>query len=214
MTVRYAYLAIEQRRYTRKASREAKWPGLRAAPSKDDHGESFPDRLRGALDAAAEWAGYGSLESWLGVDVPRRPTPSRAEHVQGLLDAGLLNGDAEVSQIVNGTVPDFAWEILREVHADGDQDQQIPDPAVMSSRSKTPFIDSWSFALHTGDGVTPIEIDPAQAPGHALPVALITQTLEALSSEGWMVVHISEDRSIDDGASASHVVRQRVLLRR
>lgn len=46
-------------------------------------------------------------------------------------------------------------------------------------------MDSWSLSVHADDGVTLIDVDPARAPGSALPIALIAQTLEALSSEGW-----------------------------
>jgi hypothetical protein len=209
VTVHYAYLVVERQRY-------AESPGWRDAASSTQIGGSFPDRLRGALDAAAKSAGYGSLERLLGsVRVWERPTPSRAERVQSLLDAGLLNEDAEISQMVNGAVPDSAWEILREIHAGSGRGQQIPEPATKaSSPAKTRSIDSWGLAVHTASGVMPIDVDLAQAPGHALPVALIAQTLETLSSEGWAVVHVSEDRSIDDQASASHVARQRLLLRR
>jgi len=137
-------------------------------------------------------------------------------HVQGLLDAGLLNDDAEISQMVNGAVPDPAWAILGTIHPGRGREQPIPEPEARApSQARTRFVDSWSLSIHTGDGVTaPIDVDPTRVPGGALPVALIAQTLEALSSEGWTVVHVSEDRSIDDQASTSHVVRQRVLLSR
>ncbi|HEX5375596.1 MAG TPA: hypothetical protein VFW48_05505 [Solirubrobacterales bacterium] len=210
MTARYAYLVVERQRYPI----EADTPGSTVSASAVD--DSFRDRLRGALDTAAKSAGYGSLERLMGsVRVRSRSTPSRAVHVQGLLDAGLLNEDAEISQMVNGAVPDPAWEILGAIHPGRGREQWIPKPGTKApSQAKTRFIDSWSLSVHAGDGITPIDVDPIQAPGGALPVALIAQTLEELSSEGWAMVHISEDRSIDDRASASHVVRQRVLLRR
>lgn len=215
MTVRYAYFVVERQRYEIDAPGNAKAPGSGDTPAAAPN-DSFPDRLRGALDAAAKSAGYGSLERLMGsVRVRGRSTPSRSAHVQSLLGAGLLNEDAEISQMVNGAVPDSAWEIFRAIQPAGGRGQRIPEPATKaSSKAKTRLIDSWSLSLRAGDGITPIDVDPARAPGRELPVALIAQTLEALSTEGWAVVHVSEDRSIDDRASASHVVRQRILLRR
>jgi hypothetical protein len=208
VTARYAYLVVEQQRYPSGAIASDPADAMPASAA----GDPFPGQLREALDAAADSAGYGSLKRLMGsVRVRGRSTPSRAAHVQGLLDAGLLNEDAEISQMVSGAVPDPAWEILGAIHPGRGQGQWIPEPG---AEVKPRFIDSWSLSVHAGDGVTPIDVDPARAPGSTLPVALIAKTLEALSSEGWAVVHISEDRSIDDQASASHVVRQRVLLRR
>ncbi len=216
MTPSYAYLVVERQRYPIEAANEANASGSADAMSASAADDSFPDRLRGTLDAAAKSAGYGSLERLMGsARVRDRSTPSRAVHVQGLLNAGLLNEDAEVSQMVNGAVPDPAWEILGAIHPGRGRGQRIPEPGTKAPlQAKTRFIDSWSLSVHVDDGVTPIDVDPARAPGSALPVALIAQTLEALSSKGWAVVHISEDRSIDDRASASYVVRQRILLRR
>jgi hypothetical protein len=216
MTSCYAYLVVERKRYPIEAAGEANASGsanAKSAPTADD---SFPDRLRSVLDAAAKAAGYGSLDRLMGsVRVRNRSTPSRALHVQGLLNAGLLKEDAEISKMVNGAVPDPAWEILGAIHPGHGRGQRIPEPGTKAPlQAKTRFIDSWSLSVHADDGVTPIDVDPTRAPGSALPVALIAQTLEKLSSEGWAVVHISEDRSIDDQASASYVIRQRVLLRR
>lgn len=216
MTVHYAYLVIERQRYPVEPASEVNASGPDEAKTASAGGDQFPDRLRGALDAEAKFAGYGSLERLMGsVRVRGRSTPSRAVHVQGLLDAGLLNEDDAISAMVNGAVPDPAWAILGTIDPGRGRDQPIPEPGTRpGSQVRKRFIDSWSLSMHAGDGVTPIEVDPTQAPGGTLPVALIAQTLEALSSEGWAVAHVSEDRSIDDRASASHVVRQRLLLRR
>lgn len=217
VTARFAYLVVERQRYVIDAQNTASAPdseGTRSSITADD---SFPDRLRQALDAAAKSAGYGSLERLLGsVRMQGRSTPSRAVHVQSLLSTGLLNEDAEISRMVNGAVPDSTWEILRAIRPADGQDQRIPEPEIIasSSRAKPRFIDSWSLSVHAGDGVTPIDVDPTRAPGDTLPIALIAQALEALSTEGWAVVHVSEDRSIDDRASASQVTRQRILLHR
>jgi hypothetical protein len=218
VTVRYAYLLVERQRYPVDAPGIAKAPtssgDARSATATAD--DSFSDRLRDALDAVAKSAGYGSLKRLMGsVRVRGKSAPSRAAHVQGLLNAGLLDNDAEISQMVSGAVPDSTWEILREINPARGRGQRIPEPATKdSSQAKTRFIDSWSLSLQAGDGVTPIDVDPARAPGSDLPLALIAQSLGALSAEGWTVLHVSEDRSIDDGASTSRVVRQRILLRR
>ena len=214
MTARYAYLVVERQRYPVEASNEARTAAPSNTPAAADG--AFPDRLRDALDAAAKAAGYGSLKRLMGsVRVRGRLTPSRSAHVQGLLDTGLLDADAEISQMASGAVPDPAWEVLGAIHPGRGRGQRIPDPASKaSSTARTRFIDSWSLSVRAGDGVTPIDVDPDRTPGRELPVALIARTLESLAAEGWDVVHVSEDRSIDDEASASHVVRQRILLRR
>lgn len=208
MTARYAYLVIERQRSPIGAMSDSDALGSADAMSASAAGDSFSNQLRGALDAAARSAGYGSLERLMeSVRVRGRSTPSRTAHVRGLLDAGLLDEDAEISQMMNGAVPDPTWEILGAIHPDRGQGQRIPE---VPSQAKM----RWSLSLHAGDGVTPIDVDRTGTPGSALPIALIAQTLEALSSEGWAVVHISEDRSIDDQASASRVIGKRILLRR
>ncbi|HJZ37126.1 MAG TPA: hypothetical protein VJ204_12730 [Solirubrobacterales bacterium] len=215
VTVHYAYLVVDRQRYEihPPGHTEVSGSGDEPAVAPDD---SFPDRLRSALETAAKSAGYGSLERmtesvrWSG-----RSTPSHSAHLQSLVDAGLLNEDAEISRMVNGTVPAPAWEILHAIQPGGGRGQRIPRPTTRPSRqAATRSVDSWSLSLRGDDGIRPIEVDPARTPGGELPVALIALTLEALSAEGWEVVHVSEDRSIDDEASISHVVRQRILLRR
>lgn len=92
MTPRYAYLVVERQRYPIEAASETNAPGSADAMSASAADDSFPDRLQGALDVAAKCAGYGSLERLMGsVRVRGRPAPSRAMHVKGLLNAGLLN---------------------------------------------------------------------------------------------------------------------------
>jgi len=211
MGAHYAYLVIERQRYPTEVADRA--PTLDSGDGRAAAGDAFPHRLRAALDAAAESGGYGSLERLLGsVRVRGRSTPSRAAHVQGLLDAGLLSEDAEIAQMVRGAVPDLAWEVLGAVHPGRGPGQGIPEPR--RAQPKTRFVDSWSLSVRAGDGVKTVDVDPAQTPGHELPIALIAQTLGSLATEGWEVIHVSEDRSIDDKASASRVDCQRILLRR
>lgn len=210
MGAHYAYLVIERQRYPTEVADKAPTFG---SGDRRAGGDAFPQRLRAALDAAAESDGYGSLERLLAsVRVRGRSTPSRAAHVQGLLDAGLLSEDAEIAQMASGAVPDLAWEILGSVHPDRGHGQGVPESR--RAQSKTRFIDSWSLLVCTGDGVRTVDVEPTQTPGHELPIALIARTLDSLAAEGWEVVHISEDRSINDEASASRVDCQRVLLRR
>lgn len=215
MAYRYAYLVIERQRYPSEVADKTPTPESTDTPEAAQ--DAFPSQLRSALDNAARSAGYGSLERLLGsVRERNRSTPSRAAHVQGLLDAGLLNTDAQIVQMASGAVPDLAWEVLGVVHPGRGSSQQIPEPAQWAWRSHpmARSIDSWSLSIRTGNSTKTVDVDPAQAPGHELPVALIVQTLDSLATEGWEVVHVSEDRSIDDKASASQVDRQRVLLRR
>jgi hypothetical protein len=217
MGASYAYLIVAQKRYAIDPPGDTTPLEAGEEVPSTDATDPFPTRLRRALDTAARGAGYGSLQRLMGsVRVRELSTPHRAEQVQGLLGAGLLEGDAEVSQMANGAVPDPIWTVLREIQAGRGQDQPIPGPPRKAtlSKKKTRFIDSWSLAMHSSAGVTPVEIEPAEAPGHTLPVALIARALEALSSEGWTVIQVSEDRSIDDAATTSWVVRQRFLLRR
>lgn len=215
MATSYAYLIVEQQRYPMEPAENARAASTPDSKSTGTAGDSFADQLRNALDAAAKSAGYGSLERLMSsVRMRGRSTPSRAEHVRGLVQAGLLEEDAEISRMVSGAVPDAAWDVFREIHPDRGRGQRIPKPPPRppSQRAGGRVVDSWSLSVHASDGVTPIDIDPARTPGHELPVALIAKSLETLASEGWAVVHVSEDRAIDDSASTSHVVRQRILL--
>lgn len=147
-------------------------------------GDSFADQRRNALEAAAKSAGYGSLERLMSsVRVRGRSTPSRAEHVLSLVQAGLLKEDAEISQMASGAVPDAAWDVFSEVHPDRSRGQRIPKPPARppSQRARARVMDSWSLSVHSGNGVTAIDVDPARAPEHELPVALIAKSLETLS---------------------------------
>ena len=215
MTVRYAYLVVEQKRYAVEtpAPNEAVPPALDEAA--DALVDTFPHRLRNALDGAARRAGYGSLTRLM--RSPRTAelsTPNRAAHVQLLLNAGLLSEDHEVAGMTRGAVPDAIWEIVRAIRPDRGSDQSIPnvETPAPARRASTRFVDSWSLALHSSADARSIAIDPARAPGNTLPLPVIAETLDALASEGWSIVQISEDRAIDDAASISHVVRQRFLL--
>lgn len=217
MATSYGYLIVEQHRYPMEPAEKAGAESTADSTSAGTAGDSFADQLRNALDAAAKSAGYGSLERLMSsVRVLGRSTPSRAEHVRSLVQAGLLKEDAEISQMMSGAVPDPAWALFHQVHPDRGRGQRIPKPPARpaSQGARDRVVDSWSLSVHASDGVTSIDIDPARTPGHELPVALIAKSLETLSVEGWAVVHVSEDRAIDDSASTSHVVRQRILLRR
>lgn len=208
----YAYLVVERQRYPLGVPSEAKPPDSHEATPAS--GGDFPDRLRSTLDAAAKNAGYGSLERLMNsARTIARPTPSRAQHVRRLLDAGLVSEDNEISRMAESGVPDAAWEVLKAIDPDLGREQQLREPPPPPQRtSAARCIESWSLALHTSEGVVSFDVDPTQAPGDVLPLVLIAETLERLALERWTVVQVSEDRAIDDAASRSHVVRQRFLL--
>jgi hypothetical protein len=228
MMAHYAYLVVKRGRVALDQPSEKPVPSEKSVSSQEAPiaatSGDFPDRVRNTLDAAAKSVGYGTLERLMGsTRTLGRPTPSRAAHVRRLVEAGLVSEDESVSKMVGGAVPDAAWEILGAIHPDGGTGQPIPKLSSASAegadgtrvrRHGRRFVDSWSLALHAGDGVTPIAADSADHFKSTLPLGLIAKTLETLASEGWSVVQVSEDRAIDDAASTSRVVQQRFLLRR
>jgi hypothetical protein len=217
----YAYLIVEQKLYVVESEPE---PGP-VSESERDHGRAcargtFPDQVRDALEESARQAGYSSVETMmLSPRTLALTTPTRAEHVRNLVAAGLLNEDDAAVQRLISAVPDAAWAILSAIDPARGASQAVPWPddgrATRLSRAHMPgTVESWSLAVHKADAVVAIAVDPKRCPARVLPVPLILEALDSLGADGWTVVHVSEDRSINDAASTSFVVRQRFLLRR
>lgn len=125
-----------------------------------------------------------------------------------------MEEDDVVAQLVEKSVPDAVWWVLHGVNAGGGDRQPIPGFARETQTAKA-LVNSWSVSLRSAHDVTEIPLDPLMYPeSNGLPIDLTLTTLDRLQTDGWSVVHVSEDRAIDDGASTSFVVRQRFLLHR
>lgn len=73
---------------------------------------------------------------------------------------------------------------------------------------------SWMLRFQQAEDVREFKIDPKKWPANALPAQEIIRALNALAGDGWRVIDVSEDRSINDDASRSFIVAQRYLLER
>lgn len=218
MTANHAYLLV--RRHTYQLPRKPTPPISSDEPlPSSSAGKGFAERLRAMLDLAAQNAAYESLSALL--SSPRsqsKKAPARAEHVRELVDAGLLARDQAVDQMIDGIVPDGAWEVLRQVTTQGGNSQAIPtvgnprDTRVQSPRTTTRSVPSWMLQFNQAGEITLIDIDPLVVSGDTLPVGQITRALDRLAVDGWKVIDVSEDRAVSDDASASFVIEQRYLL--
>jgi hypothetical protein len=218
MSVSYGYLIVN--RHTYKVPRDLSPPISSDEPLPHlPDGQGFEERLRVVLDLAAQNAAYGSLQALLSSPRSRsRRAPARAQHVRELVDAGLLARDQAVERMLDGAVPDDAWEILRQVTTQGGGSQPLPavrnprHAPVQSPRGTTRSVPSWTLQFNHAGEITLIDIDPMLVPGDILPLAEITGALDHLAADGWKVLDVSEDRAVNDDASASFVIGQRYLL--
>jgi hypothetical protein len=60
----------------------------------------------------------------------------------------------------------------------------------------------------------PVDWEPLQHTGRALPLAALLSVLDELAEDGWRIRHVSEDRAVDHDANASFVIEARYLLTR
>lgn len=210
MRFEHAYLVVERHRYTSEPEASAGDP--------DAVGSHFSARLRTILDTVARDEGYGSLERLL--DSPRHnvvAAPARGAHTRALVQASLLTNDGPVSVLCRGVVPDPIWAVLRGVEPAKGFSQNMPLPALRHrpQTNQSSSVDSWAVMLETAGTRRQLPLDPTTHPATRLPTAFVLDQLDRLASEErWSVLHLSEDRGIDDDASASFVLRQRYLLRR
>lgn len=175
----------------------------------------LPDRMCEVLARIASETGYAARLASM------KTTPARAAHVKALVSAGAIHGQDVAGLLATDKVPDLVWQIVEKLEASRGRDQEIQLPA--AERTGSPLaapatsvrqISSWSIRLMDANSETEFAVDPVRYPQKALPLDLIAHALATLRQEGWELVHTSEDRGVDDAASASFVVRQRFLLAR
>lgn len=77
---------------------------------------------------------------------------------------------------------------------------------------------TWQSELVHGDGrVEPYDLGDPGWSWWGVPASQVAAVLDALASEGWSLVHVSEDKGLFSGATAgfeSYPARIRYLLRR
>lgn len=160
--------------------------------------------LKKALSDVVAEAGHSTRRAHM------RETPSRAAALNRIVEGKLLLREDAMRLFPDRKITDPAWEILRlfdpEVRA-------MPQPPNLSSSPPTK-IKSWSLRLITSDETTWMDINPLAFPSRTFPTPAVLAALDDLSADGWKVVHVSEDREVDDAASQSYVIGQRILLAR
>ena len=75
-------------------------------------------------------------------------------------------------------------------------------------------VHSWGLSIQIAGKVEDVAVDPQRLPASDVPTTAILKELDRLGNDGWTVVHVSEDRAINDDASKSSVTCQRYLLSR
>lgn len=138
----------------------------------------------------------------------RSETPARLEALDRLVKEGLIEEGEADSFIHSGRVPDESWARLRELVEREGKSRPAPGPPKVSEMW------CWFAELHTGSGQNELDFDPLQHTSAKLPLESISRVLDDLSTEGWRVLDVSEDRAVDPSSGSSYVVALRYLLTR
>jgi hypothetical protein len=194
MAASYCYLAVEEHTYKLPVGERGQ-----AGPP------SGPGLLKSALAALLGEPGYKEHLAHM------KETPGRAEALERIVEAGALGADDAEALFPDRRITDDAWAILRRHDPDA---PPAPPPTPRAAGPEFKEVRSWSLRILGAEDAAPIEIDPLAYPRRALPITAIVAALEELASDGWEVVHVSEDRGINDAADRSHVIAQRFLLAR
>lgn len=83
--------------------------------------------------------------------------------------------------------------------------------------TQVPEVRSWASSLVGADQTTRVPPPPGLSWSDGAPTEWIAQQLDALSREGWNLIHVSEDHGLYTGADAAHEsypTRLRFLLQR
>jgi hypothetical protein len=194
----YSWLAIERHTYDASGRTDL------AGEPDGRRGTSVRDGLKETLLGVLADPGHATRLAHM------QATPSRAAHLDRIVEASLLLPEDVVELFPDRKITDPAWAVLSFVNPDAGASQPMPDAQPVFAGK----VRSWSLRLLTAGDTRWIDINPYMFPATELPTRAILTALDDLAADGWKVIHVSEDRQIDDAANRSYVIAQRMLLAR
>jgi hypothetical protein len=166
---------------------------------------------------AAARGSQGSTEDEFRQNIARAraATPARVEQLWAYLDQELLSREVAADLVRTGRITDHGWESLKELSK-----EEVPTaPPVVAKRPpiirpRFQDVTCWLAEFQASAGQLAINFDPLENRDRRFPWVSTARVLDELSTDGWRLAHVSEDRGIDDGADASFVVAACFLLAR
>lgn len=133
----------------------------------------------------------------------RAATPDRVDRLWVCLDRKLISHKAAFDLVRTGRITDQGWEAI----------QGLLDNCVAPDlETKFRKISCWTAEFEAPAGARDVAFDPLDNRAGPFPWMAVTSVLNELGDDGWRVVHISEDRGVDDGADVSFLVAARFVL--
>lgn len=136
----------------------------------------------------------------------RAATPDRVDRLWACLDQKLISHKAAFDLVRTGRITDQGWEAIQGL---GSRSRVAPD-----LETKFRKISCWTAEFKAPAGAREVAFDPLGNRAGPFPWMAVTGVLNELGDDGWQVVHISEDRGVDDGADVSFLVAARFVLAR
>ncbi len=144
-------------------------------------------------------------------------TPVRGQALGRMVDGGVISAEQARKMIVGGRVTDEAWSVVAGLDPGPrhvDEEAGGGGPRSPGFASKIARAECWLAEFFTTSGSQPVDYDPVLHTGAAFPHHTVVRLLDELSRQGWKLIHISEDRRVDDQAQVSSVSAARYLLSR
>jgi hypothetical protein len=137
----------------------------------------------------------------------RAATPNRVDHLWTCLDRKLISHKAAFELVKTGRITDRGWEDLRDLLDNPDAPRRAPD---LATRFK--MVLCWTAEFETSSGAREVAFDPLENRERGFPWTAVARLLDDVGNDGWRVVHVSEDRGVDDSADVSFLVAARFVL--
>jgi hypothetical protein len=144
-------------------------------------------------------------------------TPARVERLRECLEQGLLSQEIALDLTKTGRITDSGWESISKLSPKTTRAGNAAEPPLkppLTKPLKYENIVCWTAELQTTTGVSRLDFNPLRNKDRRFPSAAVAHALNELSDDGWRVIHVSEDRGVDQDASVNFVTATRFFLAR